>query len=285
MDTYRAIVINVDTRPVTVLAVLSLAARCPWPLTLVECSRDPDERRYFRRLADHLGIDFQVRPLRPHGATLDRLFAETRAENLLLVDSDAELLDGELPPVLSERVDEQGVFGAGFRQEGNWAVEAGVPYAWYAERMWIPFCLMKAGPVREALEAGVSFMHRKTFNDVAGHPRLSRLLAARRHLPLLRHWRLDALSPLRGEYAGERPAFVFHDTGADLFSHLSANGYRYADIGWAWQRRAVAHHHGVTRHRLRRLDRNSTAYRDARALALAAISERYPDTLPGELMP
>lgn len=285
MSDTRAVIINVDTRPVTVLAVLSLVAGCRWPLTLVECSRDPSEARYFRRLADHLGVDFQRLPLLPHGRTLDRLFRETHADRLLLMDSDAELLDPALLPELAAGLADPAAFGSGFRQQGNWAVEAGIPYAWYAERMWIPLCLMDVAAVRHALDAGVSFMHRKEFNDIGGCPRLSRLLAARRHLPGLRRLSLDWLKPWRGEYFGERPSFVYYDTGADVFAHLTGAGYRYAELDWSWQRRCVAHHHGVTRRRLRRLDHNSLAYRQARDLARAAIRERYPDVLPAELLP
>lgn len=285
MSDTRALIINVDTRPVTVLAVLSLVAGSRWPLTIVECSRDPEEARYFRRLADCLGVGFERLPLQPHGRTLDRLFRETEADRLLLMDSDAELLDPALLPALEAGLADPLAFGSGFRQQGNWAVEAGIPYAWYAERMWMPLCLMDVAAVRRALDAGISFMHRKHFNDVAGWPRLSRLLAARRHLPGLRRLSLDWLKPWRREIFGERPAFVYYDTGADVFAHLTAAGFRYAELDWAWQRRCVAHHHGVTRRRLRRLDRNSLAYRHARDLARAAIRERYPDALPAELMP
>lgn len=285
MNDTRAVIINVDTRPVTVLAVLSLVAGCRWPLTLVECSRDPAEARYFRRLADYLGIGFQRLPLLPHGRTLDRLFRETDAERLLLMDSDAELLDSALLPELEAGLAEPQAFGSGFRQQGNWAVEAGIPYAWYAERMWIPLCLMNVAAVRQALDDGVSFMHRKHFNDIGGWPRLSRLLAARRHVPGLRRLPLDWLKPWRREYFGERPSFVYYDTGADVFAHLIGAGYRYAELDWSWQRRCVAHHHGVTRRRLRRLDRNSVAYGSARDMARAAIRERYPDALPVELLP
>lgn len=285
MPQTRAIVINVDTRPVTVLALLSLVRHCPWPVTLVECSRDPGEARYFRSLADHLGTGFVELPLRAHGLTLDRLFRETDADNLLLVDSDAELLDGGLLPEMARELSDPAVYGTGFRQEGNWAVEAGIPYAWYAERMWMPFCLLRVAPVRNALEEGVSFMHRKLFNDVAGHPLLSRLLAARRHVPGFRRLHLDALKPWRGVHFGERPAFVYFDTGADLHAHLVSKGYRYGALDWAWQRRAVAHHHGVTRRRLRWLDWNSTRFGRARASARAAITERYPGLLPDGLLP
>lgn len=285
MSETRAIIINVDTRPVTVLAVLSLAAGSRWPLTVIDCSRDPGEADYFRRLAAHLGVDFRRLPLRPHGRTLDRLFRETEADRLLLMDSDAELLDPALLPELAAGLDAGGAFGSGFRQAGNWAVEAGIPYAWYAERMWIPLCLMDVAAVRQALDAGVSFMHRKTFNDIGGWPRLSRLLAARRHIPGLRRLALDRLKPWRREYFGERPSFVYYDTGADVFAHLTRAGYRYAELDWAWQRRCVAHHHGVTRRRLRRLDRNSQAWGRARDLAREAIRERYPDALPADLLP
>lgn len=279
----EAVVINVDTRPVTTLAVLSLIRHAPFPVRLIDCSRSAEETAYMEKLATHLDISFEPRPLKRHGQTLDDIFTETESENLLLMDSDAELLSGQLPLLMEQTISGSGSFGAGFLQEGSWMLKPQPVHAWYATRMWMPLCMFNTAPVRLALKAGTSFDHRVEYNDLPSWPRLSKYLSLRFRLPGSDAFRLGCLDPLRKEYFGVKPCYVYFDTGADMHGWLTQNGYSLSAMDWSLMPTNIVHHHGVTRRKLHWFDRQNAGEKKPFAYARKRLREQYRDCLPEHL--
>ena len=281
----KAFVINVDTGPVTALALLSLQRHADeLPVTLVDCSRQPGEQRYARDLAEHLQLELKLRPLRPHGETLDNLLLETEIQHVLLLDSDAELLGrAMLEQMIAGMTDKQS-FGSGFVQQTSDMTSHTTPFNWYCSRMWIPCCMLHTGPVKEALQSGISFAGKKIYNDLPSWPRLSRLLSYRQRLPGGNMLELRMLDRFRNTYFGVKPSAVVYDTGALVFIHLLERGYTFQELDWSLQQESVAHYHGVTRHGLNWFDHEATRQRYAFDHAMQRIREHYPGSLPESLM-
>ena len=100
-------------------------------------------------------------PLKEHGKTLDYVFENINADNILLIDSDLELKNGRIVPYMLSVIENPSFFGCGFRH-GGWPLKACVDYreksdGYYEERMWIPFVLLKVSCIRKALSEGASF--------------------------------------------------------------------------------------------------------------------------------
>ena len=256
----QAVIINCGTRWVSTLALLSTLRHAGLPVLVIDCESADGSERHFQLLSRQAGIKFHwlAWPLRPHGMTLDRLFSEIAADTVLLVDSDVDIRDAGLVDDMCRHLREHGdAYGAGFLQPGEWL---GPPQhllppstGYFAERMWIPLVLLRTAPVREAIAAGASFMARRPFQEVAGYPRLSRLLGYRFRVPGLRHIKLPQPAARGGSAAlwvdGIRPAFVDYDTGAALHARLTTNAHPLAAMPVArWG--GVHHYHGVTRARL-----------------------------------
>lgn len=278
----EAVCINVGTAPVTAIALLSLRRYFAGPIRLVECSQDEADKRLMRRLAEHLGLIYEDRPLKPHGDTLDQLFQDSQRAALLLVDSDLELLSDLPVRALVEYAERPSVAAAGFVQEGHWAVMGGMPHAWYAARLWMPLAWFRVAPVGRLLSQGVSFRARRTPNEFPAWPRLARMLSLRSRLPGVRRLGLDFLSHWRGEIDGVRPSFVYHDTGADVYRTLLAGGDQISPLDWTLQREQLNHLHGATRSRLTWLMPNATSWRMAQTQARRRLLEAYADELPAD---
>ncbi|MEX2497707.1 MAG: hypothetical protein WD397_02380 [Wenzhouxiangellaceae bacterium] len=281
----EAIVINVDTGPVTTLAVLSLLRHTPFPVRLIDCSRSEEETAYMEKLATYLDIAFEYGPLKAHGQTLDDLFARARSERLLVMDSDAELLSDQLPMLMEQSASRSGCFGAGFLQEGSWMLKPQPIHAWYATRVWIPLCMLNTAPVRRALQAGISFAHRVEFNDLPNWPRLSKYLSLRFRLPGSNALRLGFLDPWREEYFRVKPCYVYFDTGADLHAWLTQHGYSFSEMDWPSMHGNILHHHGVTRRKLHWFDRQNAGTRKPFTYARERLREMYRNDLPEHLQP
>ena len=193
-------------------------------------------------------------PLRPHGAALDWIFQSTRAESILLVDSDMEVLNGEMFEMMRTRLRAKNVYGAGYFQKGGWLethygteepLATGIGY--YKSRPWIPFAMFRVEPLRMVLASSASFRHALAFNDVPQLPVLSRLLYRRFRVCFFRHRPLRVLNVFRREYEGQRPAYVFFDTGAQIHEVLSARGMSFGDVGPGVPPWSLKHLQGVTR--------------------------------------
>jgi hypothetical protein len=121
--------------------------------------------------------------------------------------------------------------------------------------------------VREALQASRSFSHFTLYNDIAVSPRLSRLLASRfpdlthrspqfARLPraLRQRWEsqpFDRMAWLRRDFNGQRPNYVFYDTGASIYQYCKYDrDWMFVGLDSRLHSVDVAHYHGVTRQAL-----------------------------------
>jgi hypothetical protein len=280
----RAVIINCGTKWVTTLALLSVLRHARCPTVLIDCESRDGSREHFGALAraQHVAFDWLEWPLRPHPATLDRVFDEIRSEETLLVDSDLEILGPAIVDALRIALHaDANAYGAGFLHGPTWmGAERGLHEhaGYYVERMWIPFTLLRTQLVRRARERGHSFATARPFIDLPRHPRLARLLGYRYRVRGLKRLRLPfpqsdlpALPSAANVPNEPRPSFVEFDTGALLHLALRAQGHRFAalpDDKWG----EVRHYHGVTRaaltNRLRR--------------AIEAIRLATPDALTPE---
>ncbi len=243
----RAVVIDCGTRYVSTLAVASVLRHARVPLLVVDCAADD----HYEKLAGHLDFDWIRLGMMTHGRMLDRLFRELDAEHLLLVDSDAEILDPWITEFMFRFRGEEGVFGSGFLQGPGPMEKVTGPLegAQYAERMFMPLCLLQTAPVRAAVEDGQSFEIKQIFNDFPAWPRLSRQIAAlSRRSALFKRLCNKALEKFRTLYWGRRSSIVYFDTGAMMYYHLRYRmGLGFASIPARIHAPYFAHERGVTR--------------------------------------
>jgi glycosyltransferase involved in cell wall biosynthesis len=278
----ETIIINCSTKEQSTLALVSAVRRSPAPVTLVDCESTDGSAAFFATLRARLPFRLEERPLAPHGITLDRLFRASRADAVLLLDSDAELLRDDLVPKMIDALAGP-AYGSGFLHHGEWMGAAqGEPerMGYYAPRMWIPCVLLAVRPVQAALAAGVSFADRRDANELPQFPRLARALQLRFRVPALKRLRLDALARWRSERFGERPHFVYHDTGALMHAALVAAGHTLADLGGDLWLTGVRHYHGVTRRRLAPGTANAADPDATRQDAVARIESVYGLAVP-----
>ena len=286
----RAVIINAGTKCASTLALLSTLRHVRTPVLMIDCESKDGSAEWFRTLMQRHAFDLMTATLRPHGETLDWLFARIPAERVLLVDSDVEVLSAEmLGRMRSLLVSSDDLYGAGYlhppawleRHYGtDWPLASGIGY--YMERMWIPFVLLRVSPIQEALRRGSSFMHRVVLNDAAPSSLLSGLLWRRFRLPYFRRHRLSWLDPLRKAYDGQRPCYVFYDTGARLHEFLVTNqrlsfdGVSPGAVPWS-----VTHFAGVTRSVLSvRLPVDAHSLLETNGVIAERLSSQYGVTLP-----
>jgi glycosyltransferase involved in cell wall biosynthesis len=247
----RAVIINVGTKWVTTLALLSALKYTGMPILIIDCEYGDGSFEHFREMMETHEFDLLSAPLKKHGHTLDWLFENIRDEKVLLIDSDVEILNAEII-ALARRVidgipDGEILFGAGFSHGPCWLHDH-VGFGYYQERMWIPLTLLKPALVREALRSGFSFIDRAVWNDFAPSRLISRILGLRFRIPLLKKVHLSWLNPFKRTYYGQKPSYVYYDTGADIFQHLKYDrGMFFAGIPGEIHRLFVTHFHGITR--------------------------------------
>ncbi len=252
----RAVIINCGTKWVTSLALVSALANTDCPVLVIDCESRDGSRAHFEWLAHNYALHFHwlTWPVRSHPAALNALFCEIRSNIVLLVDSDLEIRNDRVFRAMKTALAEnEDAYGAGFVHGPEWmGPEHGLPpyCGYYAERMWIPFVLLRTELVRNALQTGFSFEARRPFLEIPNMPKLSRLIGYRYRVRGLCRLRLPTSRHRGGtepsEFEGRRPAFVEYDTGADLHRGLQSSGHRFVrlpDERWA----DVYHHHGVTR--------------------------------------
>jgi len=282
--TAEIVIINCSTKELTALALMSALRHGGLPVTVVDCASTDGSAEFFRKLQRRLAFNLAHLPLNRHGVTLDRIFRDTTRDALLLLDSDAEILDPRLVPAMREAL-RPGTYGSGFVHAGEWlAAEhgGGDRTGYYAERMWIPCVMLDAVVIREAIAQGESFRQRIIGNEMPDWPWLSSLLYLRFRVPGLRKMALDRLRPTRREYHGENPHYVYRDTGADLHDYLIRRGLTFADLGAHWWPTAVAHYHGVTRRQLRPWMRNAADVAASRRAATERLAKIYGMELPAD---
>src|SRR5258705_5104219 len=218
----RAVIINCSTKEVSTLALLSTLKYAEMPVLLVDCESKDGSLEHFSELMNRFTFDILSAPLRGHGITLDWLFSTIKAEKVLLVDSDAEIIDPAILRFMREYIDEPSTFGAGFVNGPTWIDDLpGDPLegAYLNERPWMPLTMLKVKYIREAIAGGISFSARTIYNDFFFSEKLSRHVGRLR--ARFRSFRsLKTPKLLRQSYYGHRPSVVYCDTGALMLQHL-----------------------------------------------------------------
>jgi hypothetical protein len=280
----RAVIINVGTKEVTTLALLSTLRRAKVPTVVIDCESRDGSFAWFRHLTAQDHFDLLSAPLAQHGRTLDWIFREIPAERVLLVDSDVELLNPNvLQQMRTEMERNPNVFGSGYLHPAEWLqyhYDTGLPVAsgigYYPARPWIPFTLLKVPAVQGALEEGLSFMHQLVLNDLPKAPFLGRILWHRFRFELFRRRKLKWLDPFRITYDRHKPAYVHCDTGTNIYRHLLRKGLEFravsnsAEIGWS-----VRHLGGVTRNAMHGEAHDAQSVSSATSLALEKLERDY----------
>jgi len=249
----RAVIINVSTRWVTTLALLSALRYVRMPVLVIDCESVDGSFHHFKTLMKDHEFDLISAPLKVHGYTLDWVFQNLAADYILLLDSDTEIPNRTILDLMDQILDNPQLFGCGFihgplwlTPTWNWFKHEKIGF--YQERMWIPFTILDVAKVRAALQDGYSFVAQTIFNDFPLVPWISRLLYQRFNYRWLLHSRLDFLKPFRNAYSNARPSYVYSDTGAALFHYLRYQcNYIYAGLPMEVHGKYVSHFNGITR--------------------------------------
>jgi glycosyltransferase involved in cell wall biosynthesis len=282
----RAVIINVNTRWVTTLALLSALRHARMPVLVIDCESKDGSLAHFERLMKKHEFDLLTAPLKQHGHTLDWLFKNISAEYVLLIDSDAEILNRSIFDIIDDSLQDPRMFGCGFVHGPEWMtkVQFGFDHeklGLYQERMWIPFSMLNTAIIREALGAGFSFAIRMIYNDFPPSQRVSKFLFSRFNHERWVRSRLRFLNPFRGTYYNAKPSYVFCDTGADIFQHLRyEKNYLFVGLPVAVHKKYISHFHGVTRKMLDSQDQNSTAIDTVWNEILTRLRGEYGITVP-----
>lgn len=259
----RAVIINCNTRWVTTLAVLSAVRHAGVPILFIDCESTDGSWDWFIKLSQKHEFDLIKAPLRAHGVTLDNLFRDIPASQVLLIDSDLEILSPEISATTIHAAAAAETYGAGFLHAGE-LIRGGrrdehLPASangFYMERMWIPFTCLNVAPVRAALAAGLTFMHSRDYLEFAGSLLVSKALYARHRLPIIKNLELKWLQRFRQQAATlgnahgqvSSPAFREYDTGAQLHEYFQhSKKLKFADFGMDVCASTVKHYHGITR--------------------------------------
>lgn len=262
--TNQAVIVNVGTKLVTTLALMSALKYAGMPVLLIDCESQDGSLGHFIDLQQSYDFDLLSAPLKPHGQTLNWLFENIPAEYVLLIDSDLEITSPVIISMMTDFITDDMTFGCGFIHGPYWLTNE-FPYipegmSLYHERPYIPLTMLKTALVREAIQAGSSFMIRSIWNDFAPSKQISLLLHHRFHHRWVRHNKLAFLNRFKDSYYGHKPSLVFCDTGADLYQYLKyQRGYEFVGYPQRFISRYANHFDGVTRRLLDPNDHNATA--------------------------
>ncbi len=271
-----AVIININTRISTTLALMSSLRYVKMPVLVIDCGSKDRSYEYFLELMKSYEFDLLSAPLHEHGKTLDWIFMNVNSEKILLIDSDLEILEDIPIKMMREAVMPGDIFGSGFIHEGAWMLKHKMKYGYYEERAWVPFVLLKVKIVREALGRGLSFCAKKAFNDLPRSQFFSKLLAGRLYLPILRNLKLSFLDHFRKEFHGVKPSLLYYDTGALMYQHLRDScDYRFAGLSWEINWKHIIHFHGVTRLQLNSLGRNGVKLNSISDYIKQRLIEKY----------
>lgn len=251
-----AVIVNVGTKMVTTLAILSVLKHAQMPLVVVDCQYNGiDDYSYLTKLQDKYDFSLVSLPLRNHGYTLDYIFSNLKAKHIMLVDSDLEIRDKWIVDYMRKNGNKESFFGAGFYQSDFW-FKRGVNWeeprdGYYMERMWIPLTYLDVEKVREALDKRLSFINRMYYNIFERNQKLSRKLM---YSPTIRkvlgYTDYSLLNPWKKIFRGQKPLIVMYDTGCDLYQYLKyEKEYKFAGIecNVGEDGRWVKHYSGITR--------------------------------------
>ncbi len=276
----RAVIINVGSKLVSTLALMSALKYANMPVLLIDCESQDGSKEHFIKLQQNYDFDFLYAPLKPHGETLDWLFRNIPAEQVLLMDSDLEITNPAIISMMKEFIHDELTFGCGFVHGPYWLTNE-FPYipsgmSLYQERPYVPLTMLKTSLVLEALGSGYSFVIRSIWNDFAPSKRVSLFLHRRFHHAPVRHNKLTWLNLFKESYYGHKPSLVFCDTGADLYQFLKyKRGYEFVGYPQRFLERYANHFEGITRKLLDPNDHNATSFDSIKLQVQQRLADIY----------
>lgn len=230
----RAIIINYNTKRVSFLALLSVLRYAEMPVLFIDCKSTDGSFDFFKSKLNYYDFDLLSAPLKKHGVTLNWLFSSLQDAQLLLVDSDLEVLNKDIFPILNEYIENERAFGCGFVNGPTILKEDSkdLKNALYPARPFIPFTLFKVRPVKEAIREGISFADVVERNEVY----------------LFKKLKLKTPIFLKKRYLTYYPNTIYYDTGAKMYEHLKYEKFLlFPNIPEFQEYKYVKHYWGVTR--------------------------------------
>jgi hypothetical protein len=245
------VIISIDTRIFTTLAVASAARHLPIPLLIVDGHSNDGSFEILRDL-DVPGERWLIRmERRVHGVFIDKLLRELSAERVLLIDSDIEVktpaaFDAMMIDLSANRANDNTIYAAGCSHGDHDMEKDGMPHAWFCRRPWIPFVLLDRVRCAELVSRATTFEVKFLGNELPLQG-LANLLAKRAHFAVSKRWPFEFLTPLRKTRHGSRAAFYVYDTGGMVYEAAASRQWHLAEIGWETMNRSVVHYEGATR--------------------------------------
>jgi hypothetical protein len=245
------IVINIDTRVFTTLAVASAARQLRIPLLLID-GYSSDGSYETLQMLDLPVESYLIRmSRRVHGLLIDLLMSELRAKRVLLIDSDVEVKSVDAFCAMMTSLDlaektEAAVFASGYAHGDHDMTNDGMPHAWFCRRPWIPFGLFDRSRCKQLISEGTSFAATEHGNEFP-IAFVARFFALRWKTRWARSWRARWLEGALENRRGVRSAFYIYDTGALVFEAAQTKGWQFADIGGSAMSASIDHFDGATR--------------------------------------
>jgi hypothetical protein len=245
------IIISIDTRIFTTLAVASAARYLPVPLLIVDGYSNDGSFEVLRDL-DLPGERWLIRmERRVHGLLIDKLVRELSVDRVLLIDSDIEVktsaaFEAMAISLSANRGDDHTTYAAGCSHGDHDMEKDGMPHAWFCRRPWIPFVLLDRARCAELVSCVATFEVKFLGNELPLQS-FANLLAKRAHFSVAKRWPFEFLAPLRKTRRGARAAFYVYDTGGLVYEVAESRQWRFVEIGWETMNGAVVHYEGATR--------------------------------------
>lgn len=253
----RAVIVNVNTKLVTTLALLSTIRHAKVETLLIDSHSTDNSFDHFKGMMKSLKFDMISTELRNHGQILDWVFKNARSEKMLLVDSDLEILDPYIINFCRRYIDEYNVFGCGFTNGPAWLTDdeyknSNLFKALYIERMWIPLTFLRVDPIQMAINDGKSFVNIEINNDYTMFPFFSKLRKGNR---LFFKLFKNGPSCLRNPIHFIRPHLICYATGAQIYQYLKYEKFLFfVGLPESASEKYVHHYRGITRNTLDQTD-------------------------------
>jgi hypothetical protein len=274
----QAIIINAGTKLSATLALFSAIKFVDMPVLLVNCTinlkniNTLNDYSFFLKLQNTVCFDMIELPLKKHGDTLDIIFSSIKADNVLLIDSDIEILNRDAISFMKKYIGLTNVFGTGFIH-GPLERVLNIQNGYYAERMWIPFTLLKVIKIRMALQDNKSFNLYHCYNDFPINKRISKIIYK---LERKIERTLKIFNLFRKKYGNIFPSVVLYDTGAEIYKYLKEQKkFEFIGCNNSIYPNYVTHYNGITRKLLDNDDSTGNDIKKIEALIKQRLIEHY----------
>jgi hypothetical protein len=243
----RCIIINFNTKKATFLALLSAIRYTNVPILLFDCKSNDGSFEFFSTLQNRYEFDLISLPLNSHSSTLDFIFSTLNDEEILLLDSDLEILNELIFKFLNKHINHLRIFGSGFLDgpvilSNEIFKSSGLQNAFYFERLFMPIVLFKVNFIKEALKAGISFNPVTIENGISLIPQF--LTKNSRQLRIID----ESLRLLKKRYLSHYPSKIIYDTGAKIYEYLRYKIFIFLlNLPEPCHSEYVTHYWGVTR--------------------------------------